>query len=163
MKTCSRALRTSDWGEGSLSNRTMTLSTQPCKGRSCRSGFGTSLWISLSVSTRARTWTQFNHLMRDLKIAVQQHSPSNLTEVEMICREEWKKLPKYRCAKLLESYPRRLEVVVAAKGASTKYWVKGLNTDVNFVFQFLFLTPLQKCLMGVLFIDWLGEKQFYQY
>ena len=28
MKTCSRALRTSDWGKGSLSNRTTTLSTQ---------------------------------------------------------------------------------------------------------------------------------------
>ena len=33
-------LRTSDWGEGSPSNRTMNLSTQP---RQCRSGFGTSL------------------------------------------------------------------------------------------------------------------------
>jgi hypothetical protein len=29
-----------DWGKGSLSNRTTTLSTQP---RQCRSGFGTSL------------------------------------------------------------------------------------------------------------------------
>ena len=28
------------------------------------------------------------HLWRDLKIAVQQHSPSNLTELERICREE---------------------------------------------------------------------------
>ena len=29
------------------------------------------------------------HLWRDLKIAVQQRSPSNLTELERICREEW--------------------------------------------------------------------------
>ena len=29
------------------------------------------------------------HLWRALKIAVQQHSPSNLTELERICREEW--------------------------------------------------------------------------
>ena len=34
---------------------------------------------------------------------------------------EWEKLPKYRCAKLVASYPRRLEAVIAAKGASTKY------------------------------------------
>jgi hypothetical protein len=34
------------------------------------------------------------HLWRDLKIAVQQRSPSNLTELERICREEWDKLPK---------------------------------------------------------------------
>uniref|UniRef100_A0AAZ3PMZ7 Tc1-like transposase DDE domain-containing protein n=1 Tax=Oncorhynchus tshawytscha TaxID=74940 RepID=A0AAZ3PMZ7_ONCTS len=38
------------------------------------------------------------HLWRDLKIAVQQRSPSNLTELEKICREEWEKLPKYRCS-----------------------------------------------------------------
>jgi hypothetical protein len=33
-------LRTSDWGKGSPSNRTTTLSTKP---RQSRSGFGTSL------------------------------------------------------------------------------------------------------------------------
>jgi hypothetical protein len=31
----------------------------------------------------------------------------NLTELERICREEWEKLPKYRCAILVASYPRR--------------------------------------------------------
>ena len=61
------------------------------------------------------------HHWRDLKIAVQQHSESNLTELERICREEWEKLPKYRCAKLVVSYPRRLQAVIAAKGASKKY------------------------------------------
>ena len=59
------------------------------------------------------------HLWRDLKITVQQHSPSNLTEFERICREEWEKLPKYSCAKLVVSYPRRLKAVIAAKGSST--------------------------------------------
>jgi hypothetical protein len=34
-------------------------------------------------------------------------------ELEMICREE--------CAKLVASYPRILEAVIAPKGASTKY------------------------------------------
>ena len=48
------------------------------------------------------------HLWGDLKIAVQQRSPSNLTELVRICSEEWEKLPKYRCAKLLASYTRRL-------------------------------------------------------
>ena len=60
-----------------------------------------------------------DHLWRDLKIAVQRRSPSNLTELERICREEWEKLSKYRCAKLVESYPRRLNAVIAAQGAST--------------------------------------------
>ena len=48
-------------------------------------------------------------------------NPSNLPELERICREEWEKLPKYRYAKLVASYLRRLEAVIAAKGASTKY------------------------------------------
>jgi hypothetical protein len=56
-----------------------------------------------------------------MKIAVQRCSPSNLTELERICREEWKKLPKYRCAKFVASYPRRHKAVIVAKGASTKY------------------------------------------
>uniref|UniRef100_A0A8C8JCM6 Tc1-like transposase DDE domain-containing protein n=1 Tax=Oncorhynchus tshawytscha TaxID=74940 RepID=A0A8C8JCM6_ONCTS len=58
------------------------------------------------------------HLWRDLKIAVLQCYPSNLTELERICREEWEKLPKYKCAKL-GKYPKTLEAVIGAKGAST--------------------------------------------
>jgi hypothetical protein len=46
--------------------------------------------------------------------------PSNLTELERICKEEWEKLPKYRCAKLVVIHPRILKAVTAAKGASTK-------------------------------------------
>ena len=64
---------------------------------------------------------QIEHVWTDLKIAVQQRSPSNLTELERICREEWEKLPKYRCANFVASYPRRLKAVIAAKGASTKH------------------------------------------
>jgi hypothetical protein len=76
------------------------------------------------------------HLWRDLKMAVHRRSPSNLTELERICKEEWQKLPQSRCAKLVASYPKRLEAVINAKGASTKYGVKGLNTYVNVIFQF---------------------------
>ena len=57
------------------------------------------------------------HLWRDLKIAVQR---SNLTELEKICREEWEKLPQYRCAKLVASIPRKLKAVIIDKDASTK-------------------------------------------
>jgi hypothetical protein len=64
---------------------------------------------------------EIEHLWRDLKIAVQQCSPSYLTELEEICKVEWEKLPKNRCAKLVVSYPRKLEVAIASKGASTKY------------------------------------------
>ena len=57
----------------------------------------------------------------DLKIVVHQWKPSNLKELEQFCLEEWAKLPVARFAKLIETYPKRLAVVIAAKGVSTKY------------------------------------------
>ena len=57
---------------------------------------------------------QIKHLWRDLKIAVQRRSPFNLTELERICRAEYEKLLKYRCAKLVASYPIRIKAVITA-------------------------------------------------
>ena len=48
------------------------------------------------------------HHWRDLKIAVQQRSPSNLTELERICREEWEKLHKYRLVLSLYHHTREV-------------------------------------------------------
>ncbi|KAG2466986.1 TCB1 transposase, partial [Polypterus senegalus] len=61
------------------------------------------------------------HLWRDLKMAVHRCFPSNLMELERCCKEEWAKLAKDRCVNLVASYSKRLEAVIAAKGASTKY------------------------------------------
>jgi hypothetical protein len=83
------------------------------------------------------------HLWRDLKIDVQRLSPSNLTELERICREEWENLPKYSCAKLVTSYPRRLEAVTAAKGA--------LSTEVHKVLSKM-SQYLWKCDISFFFI-----------
>jgi hypothetical protein len=70
------------------------------------------------VASQSPDLDPIEHLWIDLKISLQQHSPSNLIELEKICREEWEKLPKYRCAKPVASYSRRLEAVIVAKGAS---------------------------------------------
>ncbi|KAG2460223.1 TCB1 transposase, partial [Polypterus senegalus] len=61
------------------------------------------------------------HPWRDLKMVVHRHFPSNLMELERCCKEEWAKLAKDRCAKLVASYSKRLEAVIAAKDASIKY------------------------------------------
>ncbi len=61
------------------------------------------------------------HLWRDLKMAVHQRLPSNLTELERICKEEWQRIPKSRCEKLVASFPKRLMAALKQKGASTKY------------------------------------------
>ncbi|KAK6293211.1 hypothetical protein J4Q44_G00367120 [Coregonus suidteri] len=50
----------------------------------------------LRLGAKSPDLNLIEHLWRDLKIAVQRRSPSNLTELERICREEWEKLPKYR-------------------------------------------------------------------
>uniref|UniRef100_A0A8C6SDN7 Tc1-like transposase DDE domain-containing protein n=1 Tax=Neogobius melanostomus TaxID=47308 RepID=A0A8C6SDN7_9GOBI len=47
------------------------------------------------------------NLWKDLKTVVHKRSPSNLTELELFCKEEWAKI--------------RLAAVIAAKGGSTKY------------------------------------------
>ena len=46
------------------------------------------------------------NLWKDLMIAFHCHSPSNLTELEKICKEEWVKIPKSKCAKLIQAHPR---------------------------------------------------------
>ena len=118
MKICSSALRPSDWDE----RFTFQQDNEPKQTVKTMQD-----WLrdkSLNVLEWPRQSPDLNpikHLWRDLKIAVQQRFPSNLPELERICREEWEKLPKYRCAKLVASYPRRLNPVIAAKGASTKY------------------------------------------
>ena len=77
--------------------------------------------MSFEWPSRSPDLNLIEHLWRDLKIDVQRRSPSNLTELEGICREEWEKLPKYRCAKLVASYPKILDALIAAKGDSTRY------------------------------------------
>ena len=64
----------------------------------------TQEWLrdkSLNVLEWPSQSAALEHLRRDLRIAVQRSSSSNLTELERICREEWEKLTKYRCAKLV--------------------------------------------------------------
>uniref|UniRef100_A0A4W5NMP0 ATP-dependent RNA helicase n=1 Tax=Hucho hucho TaxID=62062 RepID=A0A4W5NMP0_9TELE len=69
---------------------------------------------------------QIKHLWRDLKIAVQRRSPSNLTELERICREG-EKLPKYRRAKLA-----RALLCQTHAGLNSVFCVPGAFEDTSF-------------------------------
>uniref|UniRef100_A0AAQ4QG94 Tc1-like transposase DDE domain-containing protein n=1 Tax=Gasterosteus aculeatus aculeatus TaxID=481459 RepID=A0AAQ4QG94_GASAC len=56
----------------------------------------------LECPSQSPDLNRIEHLWRDLKMAVHRHSPSNLMELERFCKEEWEKLPRNRCATLVE-------------------------------------------------------------
>uniref|UniRef100_A0AAR2LJV0 Transposase n=1 Tax=Pygocentrus nattereri TaxID=42514 RepID=A0AAR2LJV0_PYGNA len=60
-------------------------------------------------------------LWYDLKKAVHARKPSNVTELEQFCKDEWAKIPPERCKRLIASYRKCLVAVVAAKGGPTSY------------------------------------------
>lgn len=64
-----------------------------------------------------------------------------LMGLERICQEEWDKLPKSSCAKLVETYPRRLGAVTAAKGLHIV--INRTSQFVNEASQFLILICFQ--------------------
>jgi hypothetical protein len=70
----------------------------------------------LEWNSQSPDLNEIEHLWRDLKIAVEQRAPSNLTELERICREE--ETPQIQVCQACSVI---LDAVIAAKGASTKY------------------------------------------
>ncbi len=49
--------------------------------------------------------------------------PKNTDELKATVKETWASIPPQQCHKLITSMPRRIEAVIKAKGAPTKYWV----------------------------------------
>ncbi len=49
--------------------------------------------------------------------------PKNADELKATVKETWASIPPQQYHKLITSMPRRIEAVIEAKGAPTKYWV----------------------------------------
>ncbi len=49
--------------------------------------------------------------------------PKNADELKATVKETWASIPPQQCHKLITSMPRRIETVIKAKIAPTKYWV----------------------------------------
>ena len=135
-KTWSKALKISDWNDGSPSKWTMTPNqTSKTMQQRLREN---SVNVVEGPSQRPNL-NPIKHHRRDPKTSVLcliHWSESNLTELQRICGEEWQKISKSRCAELGLWYARGLEAQSAAKGAATLYWVKVQLNYGNVVFQF---------------------------
>lgn len=124
MTTCSRALWTSDWGYSSSSNRKTTLHTANIIRKWLRDHSVNVLeWLSQNLD-----WNLIEHLRRDVKMDVHQHSPSNLMAL-------WRFCPRH--TKLVASHSKTLvKTVIAAKGGSAKHRAKAINSYEHVIFLF---------------------------
>ncbi len=61
-------------------------------------------------------WGIVKRKMRDTR-------PNDADELKATVKETWVSIPPQQCHKLITSMPRRIEAVIKAKGAPTKYWV----------------------------------------
>ncbi len=69
-----------------------------------------------------QTWTPEN-LWGIVKKKIRNERPKNADELKATVKETWASIPPQQCHKLISSMPRRIEAVIKAKGAPTKYWV----------------------------------------
>ncbi len=76
----------------------------------------TSGYKSDALSTRPRLWGTVKRKIRNKR-------PKNADELKAAVKETWASTPPQQCHKLITSMPRRIEAVIKAKGAPTKYWV----------------------------------------
>ncbi|KAK3559349.1 hypothetical protein QTP86_012806 [Hemibagrus guttatus] len=53
------------------------------------------------------------NLWRELKVRAAKRQPQNLNDLEMICKEEWDKIPPEMCANLVANYKKHLTSVTA--------------------------------------------------
>ncbi len=61
-------------------------------------------------------WGIVKRKMRDTR-------PNNADDLKATVKAAWASIPPQQCHKLITSMPRRIEAVIKAKGAPTKYWV----------------------------------------
>ncbi len=61
-----------------------------------------------------KSWEHERHKMRDTR-------PNNADDLKTTVKETWASIPPQQCHKLITSMPHRIEAVIKAKGAPTKY------------------------------------------
>ncbi len=133
MKTQSRAFRTSDWAEGSPSNRTMNLNTQQewLKGNSV----SVLEWPSHSLGLNP-----VKYFWRNLKMCICPHPTW-----QSLRGEEVRRRLADNCQNLMRKACHiKPKKTWDCKGASAKYLVNGMNTYAMYLFQFFIFNKFTK-------------------
>ncbi len=63
------------------------------------------------------------NLLGIVKRKMRDTRPNNADDLKATVEATWASIPPQQCHKLITSMPRRIEAVIKAKGAPTKYWV----------------------------------------
>uniref|UniRef100_A0A1I7XK18 DDE_3 domain-containing protein n=1 Tax=Heterorhabditis bacteriophora TaxID=37862 RepID=A0A1I7XK18_HETBA len=61
------------------------------------------------------------HRWNDVEKEVQRPKPSNIKALEAVIKKAWAQISVQRCAKLVDSMPRRCAAVIRNLGYPTKY------------------------------------------
>lgn len=61
------------------------------------------------------------HLWAKLKISVGKRNPTKKQDLYRVLKEEWEKINKEDCLRLVNSMPKRIHEVIKANGMMTKY------------------------------------------
>ncbi len=104
----------------SFSSRTWHLPTLPKVPKSWFNDHGVTVldWSANSpdLNPIENLWGIVKRKMRDTR-------PNNADDLKATIKATWASIPPQQCHKLITSMPRRIEAVIKAKGAPTKYWV----------------------------------------
>ncbi len=73
-------------------------------------------WCYCAWLASKLAWPEVKRKMRDTR-------PNNADDLKAAIKATWASIPPQQCHKLITSMPRRIEAVIKAKGAPTKYWV----------------------------------------
>ncbi len=81
-------------------------------------------WCYCAWLASKLAWPEpIENLWRIVKRKTRDTRPNNADELKAAIKETWTSIPPQQCHKLITSMPRRIEAVIKAKGAPTKYWV----------------------------------------
>ncbi len=90
---------------------------------------GTKSWFNdhgvtvLDWPANSHDLNPIENLWGIVKRKMRDNRPSNADDPKATVKETWASIPPQQCHKLITAMPRRIEAVIKAKGAPTKYWV----------------------------------------